>query len=203
MSAASPTSAGDLHADALAALTSWTAPDADQEALRARYVAHLAAVPDGVYRSATPDHVTASAIVLDARGEHALLTLHAKAGLWFQLGGHCEPADATLAGAAYRESVEESGIDPSLLALDVVPVQLSEHPVPFCRPQGAVLTRPVHHLDVRYLVVAPEATAPAVSEESLDVRWWPVDALPDPQPDLLQLVALARARLAARPGPVS
>ena len=38
-----------------------------------------------------------------------LLTLHAKAGQWFQLGGHCEPGDATLAGAATREAAEESG----------------------------------------------------------------------------------------------
>ena len=33
----------------------------------------------------------------------------------------------------------------------------------------------------------------AVSEESLDVRWWPADALPA-EPDLVELVALARAR---------
>ena len=26
------------------------------------------------------------------------------------------------------------------------------------------------------------------------MRWWPVDALPDPQPDMVELVALARAR---------
>lgn len=189
---------GALHADALASLVSWTAPDAAQDELRQRYVAHLEATPDGVYRSSTPDHVTASAIVLDATGEHALLTLHAKAGRWFQLGGHCEEGDTTLAGAAHREAVEESGLASSLLALDGVPVQLSEHPVPFCRPGGAEAGRPVHHLDVRYLVVAPEAARPEVSEESLDVRWWPVDALPDPEADLLRLVELARERLTAR-----
>ena len=119
-----------------------------------------------------------------------LLTLHAKARQWFQFGGHCEPGDVTLAAAAAREAAEESGI-PDLL-LDPVPVQLSEHAVPFCDPRGGV-----HHLDVRFVAVAPADADHAVSDESLDVRWWPADALPDPQPDMVELVALARARTLA------
>ena len=35
---------------------------------------------------------------------------------------------------------------------------------------------------------------PVVSEESLDVRWWPVDDLPTDEPDMLELVELALAR---------
>ena len=57
--------------------------------------------------------------------------------------------------------------------------------MPFCDPRGGV-----HHLDVRFVAVAPAGAEPAVSAESLDVRWWPADALPDPQPDM---VALDRA----------
>jgi hypothetical protein len=77
-----------------------------------------------------------------------------------------------------------------------VPVQLSEHPVPFCDPRGGV-----HHLDVRFLAVAPEGADHAVSEESLDVRWWPVDALPDD--DLAELVAWARRRQSTASDPSS
>ena len=186
-----------LHADALALLEGWRAPHDEQEALRQRYVAHLRAHPDGLSRDCRPDHVTASTLVLDAAGDAVLLTLHAKAQAWFQLGGHCEPADQTLAGAALREASEESGI--AGLALDPVPVQLSEHAVPFCGPHAP--GRPVHHLDVRFVAVAPAGAGHAVSEESLDVRWWPADALPDPEPDLVELVALSRARRrAAAPG---
>jgi hypothetical protein len=29
------------------------------------------------------------------------------------------------------------------------------------------------------------------------VAWWPADALPDPQPDMVELVGLARTRLAS------
>ena len=176
-----------LHGDALALLEGWRAPHDEQEALRQRYVAHLRAHPDGLSRDCRPDHVTASTLVLDAAGEAVLLTLHAKAQAWFQLGGHCEPGDPTLAGAALREATEESGIHG--LALDPVPVQLSEHAVPFCGPHGDV-----HHLDVRFVAHAPSGALHAVSEESLDVRWWPVDALPDPEPDLVELVSLARSR---------
>jgi 8-oxo-dGTP pyrophosphatase MutT (NUDIX family) len=176
-----------LHADALAVLTAWQAPTRPQEVLRDRYVDHLRRHADGLTRGCYPDHLTASTLVLSADLEQALLTLHAKAGQWFQFGGHCEPGDQTLLGAAAREAREESGL--TALALAPLPVQLSEHEVPFCDPRGGV-----HHLDVRFVAVAADSTGHAVSEESLDVRWWPADALPDPQPDLVELVALARRR---------
>ena len=178
-----------LHTDALALLEGWSAPDAEQERLRQRYVDHLRAHPDGLSRGCRPDHLTASTLVLDAGHAAVLLTLHAKARQWFQLGGHCEPGDATLAAAALREAAEESGL--AGLVLDPVPVQLSEHPVPFCGPDGDV-----HHLDVRFVAVAAAGTQQAISDESLDLRWWPVDALPGLEDDLLALVALARARTA-------
>jgi 8-oxo-dGTP pyrophosphatase MutT (NUDIX family) len=190
-----------LHADALALLESWRAPHDGQEALRQRYVEHLRSHADGLTRGCRPDHITASTLVLNPAGDAVLLTLHAKAQEWFQLGGHCEPGDETLAGAALREATEESGL--AGLELDPQPVQLSEHAVPFCGPDAP--GRPVHHLDVRFVAVAPAGAGHAVSEESLDVRWWPADALPDPEADLVELVALSRARrrAAARGGPPS
>ena len=183
--------ADSLHADALASLTAWAPPTPGQAAARDRYVAHLRAHGDGMRRECYPDHLTASTLVLSTDGESVLLTLHAKARRWFQFGGHCEIGDRTLVGAAAREAHEESGL--AGLALDPVPVQLSEHAVPFCDPRGGV-----HHLDVRFVAVAPPGADHAVSDESLDVRWWPAGALPDPEPDLVELVALARARLPAR-----
>jgi 8-oxo-dGTP pyrophosphatase MutT (NUDIX family) len=178
-----------LHADALRLLRSWQAPDPGQERLRREYADHLQHHPGGLLRSCFPHHITASSLVVSADGDRVLLTLHAKARAWFQTGGHCESEDATLAGAALREAVEESGI--ADLTLDPHPVQLDRHEVGFCDPRG-----PVQHLDVRFLAVAAPDAVQRASAESLAVRWWPVDALPTAEPSLLDLVRLGRARLA-------
>jgi 8-oxo-dGTP pyrophosphatase MutT (NUDIX family) len=176
-----------LHADATSLLGSWAAPTPDQERLRREYVEHLAVHADGLDRSCRPDHLTASTLVLTTDGAATLLTLHAKARRWFQLGGHTEPGDTTLAGAAFREATEESGI-PGLL-LDPVPIHLDAHAVPFCGGPGA------RHLDVRFLATAPGTLEQVVSGESLDVRWWPVDALPTDEPSLRELVERGLDRL--------
>ena len=173
-----------LAADARAVLASWTAPSAEQEALRADYLAHLAAHPDGVWRSCLPDHLTAGALVLSHDRRQVLLNLHRKARRWFHFGGHLEAGDDTLAGAALREATEESGI--AGLVVEPEPLHLSRHAVEFCDPSGTV-----RHLDVRFLARVAADTTPVVSEESVDVRWWPVDALPTAEPDMVEMVALA------------
>jgi 8-oxo-dGTP pyrophosphatase MutT (NUDIX family) len=175
-----------LHSSAVSLLSSWTPPSAAQAELRDRYVAHLAAHADGCLRSCRPDHLTAGALVLSADRTAVLLTLHAKAGRWFQFGGHLEPGDASLAEGALREGREESGVPD--LVLDPDPVHLDEHTVTFCG------SAPAAHLDVRFVATAPAGAVPVVSEESADVRWFPVDALPDP--DLGPLVAAALDRVA-------
>jgi 8-oxo-dGTP pyrophosphatase MutT (NUDIX family) len=178
-----------LRDDALVTLRGWAAPDAAQEALRTRFVTHLERNDDGMWRSSYPDHVTAGALVIDSAGERVLLNLHGKARRWFAFGGHAEPGDPTLADVAAREAREESGI--ADLRLVPSPAQLDEHPVPFCDPRGPEFI--VHHLDVRYVAIAPPAAREAASDESLDVRWWPVDLLPELEPGMVELVAIARS----------
>ncbi|MEO5708611.1 MAG: NUDIX domain-containing protein [Nocardioidaceae bacterium] len=170
-----------LYDDALATLRAWHSDDPGQEQLRQRYVDHLDAHPDGTERDCPGAHVTAGVLVLSADRRHVLLTLHAKARRWFHLGGHCEPQDVTLGGAALREGVEEGGIPGLVLAPE--PLHLDAHLVDFCREHERVT-----HLDVRFLALAPEGAVPEVSEESLDVRWWPVDALPTDAPEMRRLV---------------
>lgn len=177
-----------LHADALRVLGSWRAPAPAEEELRRRYVAHLESTPDGMWRSSYPDHVTAGTLVLDATGEHVLLNLHRKAQRWFHFGGHAEEGDASLAGVALREAHEESGLTD--LDLHPEPVQLDLHTVPFCGERGDV-----RHLDVRYVAAARPGAQAVVSDESLAVRWWPVDDLPDLEPEMHTLIARARAVL--------
>jgi 8-oxo-dGTP pyrophosphatase MutT (NUDIX family) len=162
-----------LRTEAVRELSAWAAPTPDQVAMRGAYLDYLAEHDDAMWRGCSPGHLTASALVLDPVARRVLLTLHPKVGRWLQTGGHCEPGDATLASAALREATEESGIA-GLELLDQ-PVRLDRHRVP-CRG----ITEPdCEHLDVQYVALAPSGAEGAISDESLDLRWWPVDALPD------------------------
>lgn len=177
-----------LQADTVAVLDGWEAPDPAQERLRRDYLDHLATHPDGVAKAGPPAHVTASCIVLDPTGGRVLLTLHRRANAWFQFGGHLESADSSVWGAARREAREESGID----TLEPLPrpVQLDRHRL--VGSFGACR----EHLDLRYAAVAPDGARSRVSAESHDVRWWPVDALPEGTgAELAPLVSLARDAL--------
>lgn len=142
-------------------------------------------------RDAAPAHITASAIVLSRDLTQTCLVLHNKIRKWVQPGGHLENGDTTLAAAAAREAAEETGLTGQVIP---DPVVLSRHGAP-CRP-GVV----DWHLDVEFALLA-DLTEPTVSEESLDVAWFPVDALPDllagdTGPGIERAVAAVRARQA-------
>ena len=160
-----------VHADARAVLGRWRTPGRELDSVRQALLAYLDARPDACSRSCAPGHLTASALVLDATGEHALLTLHPRVGAWLQLGGHIEPGDPSLAGAALREASEESGI--SGLVVDPEPVHAEVHAL------TCSLGVPTRHLDVRFVANAPAGAVESISEESLDLRWWPRSELPD------------------------
>ncbi len=160
-----------LHLDAARTLRGWAAPSPGQDLLRAEYLGFLEAHDDAMLRACMPGHITASALVFDAARTSVLLTLHPKVGRWLQLGGHCEPADQSLADAARREATEEGGID-GLVLLEQ-PARLDRHVVR-CRAGGAAV-----HYDVQYVALSPAGATAKISEESLELAWWPVHALPD------------------------
>ncbi|CAJ1501863.1 NUDIX domain-containing protein [[Mycobacterium] kokjensenii] len=176
-----------LHDSAVAALTGWAAPDSAQDSLRHAVLAFLAARSDACRRECEPGHITASTLVLDHTGSHALLTLHPRVGRWLQLGGHCEDTDVDVTAAALREATEESGIAGLRLAPQLAAVHV--HPV------TCSLGVPTRHLDLQFVAHAPADAQIRVSDESLALRWWPVHALPPDADDaLVHLVGQALAR---------
>ncbi len=174
-----------LHAEATELVGSLTGGN---PSLQQAFLGFLAARPDAMWRSCAPGHLTASAVVIDPSRQLVLLTLHPRAGMWMQVGGHCEPGDHSMLDAAAREAREESGI--GALSFDPTPLGLDIHPI------TCSLGIPTRHFDVRFLALAPEGAEPTASDESLDLRWFAWDRLPDGvAADLPRLVESARARL--------
>lgn len=184
--------------DLAAVLAAWEPVAPDQAALRDDYVAFLDADPGAaVRRDGGPEHVTGSCFVLTPDLAHVLLCFHRKGGFWVQVGGHVEPGDASVAEGAFREAREESGLDGALARWSVptgaLPVDLHRHEL-----SGAFGACRAHR-DVGYVLVAPREAVPRASDESEDVAWWPVDALPGTVPEdfprrLATVLAEVRAR---------
>ncbi|MFF7840047.1 NUDIX hydrolase [Streptomyces ossamyceticus] len=171
-----------LHDDAVLVLKGYE----EQPELRQAYLDHLAEHPDGIWKACGAGHITASGLVIDPERGRVLLTLHRKLRMWLQMGGHCEPEDTTLAAAALREATEESGVT-GLTLLPGGPVRLDRHPIP----------APCHwHYDVQYAVLAPSDAEHLVSDESLDVRWFPYADVADVADEsVVRLLEATRARL--------
>lgn len=124
--------------------------DAEQHSLRDQFLSHLQAHANGTRRDCLPDHITASALVVDASARRVLLGLHARTGLWLQMGGHIEDGDEMIAAVALREAVEESGIE-DLRLLSETQLRLDCHPAP-CAPEAR------YHLDFQFVALAPRRT---------------------------------------------
>ncbi|QHC71891.1 NUDIX domain-containing protein [Rathayibacter sp. VKM Ac-2801] len=140
--------------------------------LRDEYLAFLEQRGESALeRDGSPEHVTASCFVLSPDLARVLLCFHRKGRFWVQLGGHVEPGDGSVAAAALREAREESGLA-RLRPLGELPLDLDRHGL------GSGFGRCARHWDVGYGALADPDAPLIVSDESDDVAWWPVDALP-------------------------
>jgi len=168
------------------------APADDEEAQDlARIRAFVERHPDPFDRRIAEGHLTGSAIVVSARGDRVLLLHHRKLDRWLQPGGHADPGETTGEEVALREAREETGLVGLALHHDAPrPLDVDVHDIP------ARGDEPAHeHLDLRYLVLAPEGAAlsPQLAEMH-DLRWVAWDEAAELGPDHGLRRALGKAR---------
>lgn len=203
----SDTELGTVAREFVRELRGWHPAVSEQESLRAEYLAFVLDRAEAAFdRESGAEHITASCFVFTPDRANVLLCFHKKGRFWVQLGGHIEADDASVASAALREAREESGID----AIQPISAAAAGSAPAVSAPLAAVLTdsalrsnvqddamlvdvdrhslsagfvRCAVHWDVGYAAVAAFGSVPAASDESEDVRWWPVDALPGHVPD--------------------
>lgn len=115
-------------------------------------------------RTLLAGHITGSSWIVNPDRTKALLTHHAKLGMWLQMGGHCD-GDSDVLAVACKEAVEESGLALVRVVNDSI-FDLDVHPIP------AHNDIPAHrHYDVRYLLEADDSLPLIVSAESKEIRW--------------------------------
>lgn len=157
-----------LAENARSLVRDWAPISPAEQASSASFATHFLGTASPMWRESGPDHATASGLVLDPTLSRALLVYHRKGRFWVQPGGHIEPADVLLADAARREVREETGLrlGPAL-AYD-----LDHHAL------SASFGRCASHLDFGFAFLADPSEVLTISDESEDLRWWHVDALP-------------------------
>lgn len=154
-----------------AALTAFVPEDDRERAYHRRMLDLLDVAGDPFSRDHfVPGHFTASAFILAPDGEHLLMILHRKLGLWLQPGGHVDPEDHDIFASARREIAEETGVldfawfegEPTVFDVDI-------HAIPPIKQDP-----PHEHFDVRVLV---HATSPVMEagEDVAGARWVHLD----------------------------
>jgi 8-oxo-dGTP pyrophosphatase MutT (NUDIX family)/GNAT superfamily N-acetyltransferase len=138
--------------------------DAREQQAIADFERLIAGLDQPFSESANRVHVTGSAIVVTTDRRRVLLHLHKRMEKWLQPGGHIDEGELPWDGSL-REVIEETGLAAALvLDGDGSPqlVHIDVHAGP----------RKHTHLDLRYLVEAPQVPPAPPEGESQEVRWF-------------------------------
>ena len=163
--------------------------DPREAASKEVFLAELDRLPHPFDERYGPVHVTGSGVVIGPRG--VILVKHRRLHRWMQPGGHIEPGESP-EEASVRECTEETGIPvahpkdgPTLIHLDVHEAAKGHT-----------------HLDVRYLIEAPDEDPDPPEGESQEIRWFSWDeASATADESLRGALRLARSLITTPDGP--
>jgi 8-oxo-dGTP pyrophosphatase MutT (NUDIX family) len=139
------------------------------------------------HRDFLPGHITGSAFITDTSVQYVLLTHHAKLNRWLQPGGHADGNEDIFA-VALREAREETGLN-SFTPAQKTFFDIDIHGIP------ARKDFPAHdHYDVRFFLTADRQEPLQITDESIDLKWVPLDDLESytDEPSILRMREKAR-----------
>jgi 8-oxo-dGTP pyrophosphatase MutT (NUDIX family) len=149
-------------ADAMALIGAALLPE-HREASRRRVLDFCRRHGDALHRSCRPGHLTASGFVVDPDAGKVLLIRHRKLDRWLQPGGHAD-GDGLLGRVAYREIVEETGLDAPVVLKPAFDIDIHAIPARGSDPEHL-------HLDLRFVAVASSAAVLSPNHETRGARW--------------------------------
>jgi 8-oxo-dGTP pyrophosphatase MutT (NUDIX family) len=163
--------------------------DAREVASKDAFLAELDRLPHPFDERYGPVHVTGSGVVVGPRG--TILVKHRRLHRWLQPGGHIEPGENPEV-AAVRECIEETGLPVAHPSEGPVLIHVDVHEA----AKGHT------HLDVRYLLVAPDEDPDPPEGESQEIRWFSWDEAEATADDSLQgALRVARSLIGTPGGP--
>jgi 8-oxo-dGTP pyrophosphatase MutT (NUDIX family) len=116
-------------------------------------------------------------------GREVLLTLRSDNGEWAPITGILDPGEEPAVGAA-REALEEAGV---VVAVDRLASVSASPRITHGNGDKGV------YLDVTFACSWVSGDAHAADDENVDVRWWPIAALPPMADWLLERIDAALA----------
>ena len=115
------------------------------------------------------------------RSDEVLLVRRADNGRWAPITGILDPGEEPAVGAA-REALEETGVT---IGVDRLAAITAGHRVTHVNGDLAV------YLDHTFACTYVAGEAVVGDDESVEVGWWPVDALPEMNPVLVERIEAA------------
>ncbi|MEY6563914.1 NUDIX hydrolase [Streptomyces sp. PGLac3x] len=157
-------------------LTAYTDAHPEEKGALSVVLERLDQGDDLTSRKTFPLHVTAGAVLVNEAGD-VLFIRHNVLRKYLTPGGHLEPEDMNLMGAALRELTEETNVRANIAPLLPHPVHIDVHDIPANDAKG----EPEHqHADVRWLFGTSGPLDLTLQEEEVsDAEWRSTDTLTD------------------------